>query len=90
MLKIVLGSGETFEGKLSKSGLIIDKGFLLRDVYKIEYVVASLDELQWIENLFKSGGLNNLTIPIINKVLRKDDTMIWFGDIAKTIIANLL
>lgn len=55
------------------------------DINQIDYIQADGDELFHIIQLFKFRSTDTFTIPIpFDKRVVK-----WYGDIAKTIIANL-
>lgn len=57
--------------------------FSTKQIDAISHIQADGDELQHIMNLFSIDGVFTIPMPKVGRVIR------WFGDIAKTIIANI-
>lgn len=66
------------------------RGFNDQTIHSVSHILADGDELETITELFCNRHLveqNYIVIPSIP--LPKSRVAIWYGDIAKTILANL-
>lgn len=65
----------------------IRTNLLPRNIKEIDYIIVTGDELEEILRIY--SPINKpFTIPVAFKAY-SHNTMTWYGDIAKTIIANL-
>jgi len=85
MLAIKLQTGQEFQWHVGTPLTLLGQ-----DILRIEYIQASEDELKHIVEQFSFmyNGSVTCSIPIHNLYDGKQ-TVTWYGDIAKTIIANL-
>lgn len=58
-------------------------GFNAKTICGVEYIQADGHELQHITDMFCIGGNYSIPMPKKGRVIQ------WFGDIAKTILANI-